>query len=199
VTWKSSAKLDCGERIGYSRCASKYPWFQKTYVVWGRPGPRSSAWALSKLSSAYSSPENAAIAATSDRLYNCPSRRWARLAAAADLAKVYRGLQNHTHASGPSVALGPYHASDVPFLYRNFDNNLILGSPYTPTAAELELSATMIGYWARFAATGNPNGGGAPFWPEFEHDAEDHLLLDIPLVSGTNFHAAGCDFWDANT
>ena len=25
----------------------------------------------------------------------------------------------------------------------------------------------MMGYWTRFAATGNPNGGGAPNWPAF--------------------------------
>ena len=175
---------------------------EAAYVSWARTtfGPTLGDQVLALYpSSAYSSPENAAIAATSDRLYNCPSRRWARLAATAGLAKVYRGLQNHTHANGPSVVLGPYHASDVHFLFRNFDNNLFLGSPYTPTAAELKLSARMIRYWARFAATGNPNGGGATSWPEFEDNAENHLLLDIPFVAGTNFHAAGCDLWDANT
>jgi para-nitrobenzyl esterase len=37
--------------------------------------------------------------------------------------------------------------------------------PFTP--GQFALSAQMMGYWTRFAATGNPNGGGAPHWLRF--------------------------------
>ena len=35
ATRMSIGKSQRSERIGYSRCASKYPWFQKTSVVGG--------------------------------------------------------------------------------------------------------------------------------------------------------------------
>jgi para-nitrobenzyl esterase len=37
--------------------------------------------------------------------------------------------------------------------------------PFKPD--QFALSAQMMGYWTRFAATGNPSGGRAPNWPAF--------------------------------
>src|SRR5947199_37350 len=41
----------------------------------------------------------------------------------------------------------------------------------------------MMGYWLRFAATGNPNGDGPPVWPVYD------LVTDPYLVLGTDVHA----------
>jgi para-nitrobenzyl esterase len=40
--------------------------------------------------------------------------------------------------------------------------------PGPATAAQRQLSDTMIGYWTRFAHTGNPNGGGTPTWHRYD-------------------------------
>jgi len=52
----------------------------------------------------------------------------------------------------------------------------------------------MIGYWTRFAATGDPNGGGAVMWPHYD-DADQHLALDRTIVARTGTKAAACPFW----
>jgi len=46
----------------------------------------------------------------------------------------------------------------------------------------------------RFAASGDPNGDGAPVWPTA--DGDRHLVLDRTPASGTAYKAAACDFWD---
>lgn len=41
----------------------------------------------------------------------------------------------------------------------------------------------MIGYWTRFARTGNPNGAGAPSWPS-QHCGPDHVQALAPGAGG---------------
>jgi para-nitrobenzyl esterase len=54
----------------------------------------------------------------------------------------------------------------------------------------------MIGYWSRFAATGDPNGGGAPEWPAAKPGADSHLQLDTQLEAGDGVRTAQCDLWN---
>jgi carboxylesterase type B len=63
--------------------------------------------------------------------------------------------------------------------------------------AQFTLSAQMMGYWSRFAATGNPNGGGAPYWPAFSpaHQRVEELTSTgtAPTTSFAAYHQ--CAFW----
>jgi len=43
-----------------------------------------------------------------------------------------------------------------------------------------KLTETGSGYWTRFAATGDPNGPGAPHWPAY--DRKTDLCLEIGHV-----------------
>jgi para-nitrobenzyl esterase len=59
----------------------------------------------------------------------------------------------------------------------------------------------MVAAWARFAATGNPNGGGGPVWPRWA--GAGSLLTITGAGHGTfvrpaaEFAAAHhCDLWD---
>jgi para-nitrobenzyl esterase len=66
------------------------------------------------------------------------------------------------------------------------------------TPAQLSLSDQIMGYWARFAATGDPNGGGAPYWPAFI--PEQHQVQEL-TPTGTTPQAGfaaehQCTFWD---
>jgi para-nitrobenzyl esterase len=57
-----------------------------------------------------------------------------------------------------SFPFGAYHAAEIQYLM----NFVGVPAPFTPE--QQALSDAMIGYWARFARTGNPNGEGLPEW-----------------------------------
>ncbi|MBN1630785.1 MAG: carboxylesterase family protein, partial [Thermoleophilia bacterium] len=52
-------------------------------------------------------------------------------------------------------ALGAFHSIEIPYVMGNADLFSSLG---TLTKTDLELSEAIMGYWTRFAATGDPNG-----------------------------------------
>ena len=57
----------------------------------------------------------------------------------------------------------------------------------------------MMGYWTRFAATGNPNGGGAPNWPAFG-GGQPQLQELVPKATAPEAEAVfatahQCAFW----
>ncbi|QKG23799.1 carboxylesterase/lipase family protein [Actinomadura verrucosospora] len=54
-------------------------------------------------------------------------------------------------------AMGAYHASELPYLFETAGTEPL-------AEAQRPLSDQMIGYWARFARTGDPNGSAAPAW-----------------------------------
>ncbi|MDN3353489.1 carboxylesterase family protein [Actinomadura sp. DC4] len=87
--------------------------------------------------------------------------------------------------SAPSFPTGAFHASELQYL---FDDSQFR----TPlTAAQRRLSDQMIGYWTRFARTGNPNGGGAPGWRTFDGN-------DVQPLGGERRNFADehrCGFW----
>ncbi|MEV0146469.1 MULTISPECIES: carboxylesterase/lipase family protein [unclassified Nonomuraea] len=56
--------------------------------------------------------------------------------------------------------MGAYHAADLPYL---FD----VGYNQPLTQQQRHLADHMIGYWTRFAGTGDPNGSDAPAWHPF--------------------------------
>ncbi|MEU9055029.1 carboxylesterase family protein [Streptomyces sp. NPDC048384] len=67
--------------------------------------------------------------------------------------------------------------------------------PLTP--AQRRLSATMTVYWARFAATGDPNAPGPPPWPRYTADEDRIQVLTPDRVGPTTGFAADhhCAFW----
>ena len=58
------------------------------------------------------------------------------------------------------------------------------------------LAKLMSGYWGRFAATGDPNGDGAPTWPRYEVAKDQHLTIDVVPSTGSQLRRTQCDTWD---
>ncbi|XP_066438937.1 fatty acyl-CoA hydrolase precursor, medium chain-like [Eleutherodactylus coqui] len=59
---------------------------------------------------------------------------------------------------------------------------------------EKTLSKEVMNYWANFARTGNPNGEGLVFWPQYDHD-EDYLQINLEHRAAKQLKARKYDFW----
>ncbi|MEE6261848.1 carboxylesterase/lipase family protein [Plantactinospora sonchi] len=109
------------------------------------------------------SPSLAWSAIVTDRGYVCPSAESARHLRDRVPTYVYEFAdrdvpQMFSFPQPPPFPLGAYHGSELPFLHDLTNVSVEL------TAAQRGLSRQMIGYWTRFAATGDPNGPGTPYW-----------------------------------
>jgi para-nitrobenzyl esterase len=110
---------------------------------------------------------------TTDLLFLTPARRLARAHAALN-PKTY--IYYFTHPTGTR---GAYHTSEVPFVFAADPAN--------------ELAKAMSGAWLRFAATGNPNGGGLPQWPAYSSAGDQYLEFGDTIKSGAELHKKEID------
>ena len=89
----------------------------------------------------------------------------------------------------PNFPTGAFHGAELQYL---FDDEQLPG-PQTP--AQRRLASTMISYWTRFAAAGNPNSSGQPRWMPFQSDGWVQSLATTTI--GQTDRSAGhqCAFW----
>lgn len=85
------------------------------------------------------------------------------------------------------MALAANHTIEQAFLFP-------FQGKYKPTDADLSVQQFMVGYWTRFARTGNPNGAGSPQWPVAAGDA--YLEIGTAPSAKRGPDAAKCDVWD---
>ncbi len=140
----------------------------------------------------YPSPAKAFVAVTTDARFICTARQTLRaaIAGAPDVAQ-YRYFFTHPVENGTAAlrALGAWHGEELAFVF----HTLGATASYTPTAAELALSDSMVGLWSAFAATGNPGGG----WPQYASASDPYLGLDDVIAPGAGVRTTQCDFWDS--
>lgn len=96
-------------------------------------------------------------------------------------------LYSFSWVSPPAEYLGygAFHAAEIPYVFHNLPSASGYG------AADDELARAMVGYWTRFAATGDPNGEGAVAWPAWSA-AERYLELTLPVAERTGYRQAIC-------
>lgn len=74
---------------------------------------------------------------------------------------------DHGYPAADERNLHGFHASELPFVFGNFDGT----PPHWPKVPDdpqqRNLSNAMIGYWTSFARTGKPQAAGEPAWPSF--------------------------------
>jgi len=107
--------------------------------------------------------------------------------------RVWRYL--YTHRFENSSFLAPYrafHIAELFFIFGNFSN--LAGSEYIPSTAEADFSQAMMGYWTRFAATGDPNGNSATQWLPYDAANEHMLQLDESFTPINGYHIPHCNF-----
>jgi para-nitrobenzyl esterase len=114
-------------------------------------------------------------------------------------------MPNPENPSGNFLAKAS-HTIDIQFLFPNWHGGNLgvnldqfTGLPRELQGDEITLSDQLVATWTNFAATGDPNGGGAPEWPEFTVDSPTFLQQDIPNATETEAQYRDfyqCDFWD---
>jgi para-nitrobenzyl esterase len=75
---------------------------------------------------------------------------------------------------------GAFHTAELRYVWDNLGQR-----DWAWTSADHALATTMSAAWARFAATGDPNGGGLPHWPVFsaKDDAQvQHFAAAEPVA-----------------
>jgi len=131
----------------------------------------------------YGGPKGAFDALVTDLVFACPARRAARTLQARP-PKVFRYVFTHAR----NAELGATHGSELPFVF---------GTVTKPSADEAALAAVMLGYWTRFARTGDPNGPGAPAWPPVGANADVYQQLAVSIATHANVAEPGCDLLDS--
>jgi para-nitrobenzyl esterase len=145
----------------------------------------------------YPTPRDAYVALTSDIKFVCQARRDLRLLTEAQAPATYRYWFDHVPDNGGEQARrrGAFHGLELAFLFGVLDFSAGTGR-YRPGPGDLAVSAAMQGYWARFAADGDPNGGGAAAWPAYDAERDPSMVLapEPNVIDG--LRAEQCGFWD---
>ena len=141
----------------------------------------------------YPLPRMAIVELATDVAFTCQARRIARsLATSPSASPVYRYYYTHVRDYGPMVALRAAHTAELPFVFRTWSIE-----SYVATQAETALSDALQGYWARLGATGNPNGGGALPWTQYQAANDNVIVFDDTISTDASVKTAKCDFWDS--
>jgi para-nitrobenzyl esterase len=148
--------------------------------------------------SGYPSPDLALSAVVTDELFSCPALSNDTLAEGSGAYGYEFSDPDPPNDFGITFTfpLGPAHSTELQYVFQNIPV-LDVTPPFTP--AQFALSDQMIGYWARFAATGDPNGGNAPYWPRFT--AGNQQIQELvpaatapePAATFAAYHQ--CGFW----
>jgi para-nitrobenzyl esterase len=162
----------------------------------GAAAPR---WLELYPAAAYATPRLAYMAFGRDYILECPARYLARAALAATdgerAGPVWKYLFAHSlQGNATLTALGAFHTLDTRFFMGELD--VFRNIPYTFTAEEQALSDLMQGYLVRFAANGDPNGGGAPEWPSWDAREELFRRFETGGEVGSHWKQQACDLWD---
>ncbi len=131
--------------------------------------------------------EPALIELFTDFAFTCSARLVARAMTSAG-APAWQYAFTRVYPSGET--LGAYHGMEITYAFGVVD-------PLLPrTEVDARLSATMVGYWTRFAATGNPNGEGLPDWPSYRKETDVHLDLGDQIRTGSGRKSDACAIAD---
>jgi para-nitrobenzyl esterase len=148
--------------------------------------------------SAYDTPEYALIAVDSDFNMTCEVRTVAGVIAGANRPPIWRYLYTHRFENDAGLnASRAFHTAELNFVFGNFS---LISPPfanavnYMPTPAEVTFTSDMMGYWTRFAATGDPNGAGAAQWPRYDAQSEGMLQLDNTFTPINGYHIPQCAY-----
>ena len=114
--------------------------------------------------------------------------------------------------------LGPCHGSELPFVFgtivkgslpdgvkRSWSSLVLEGTLRDLRSLfidkyyqdDLRLSDEMIGYWTRFAKTGDPNTKGVFAWPDYQAATDRNIELQVPFTVKAGLENNACNLADS--
>ncbi|WP_307847436.1 carboxylesterase/lipase family protein [Streptomyces sp. F63] len=129
-------------------------------------------------------------AALTDAAFACPAHEANTALARRTPTYAYEFSDPSPVAYDPDAGPGTGHAAEIPYVFR------VPADAWKQASADQRaLSDTMIAYWTRFAATGDPNTPGAPPWPRYDL-MQELRPGNIAPISATAFaRDHQCRFW----
>jgi len=94
---------------------------------------------------------------------------------------VYRFVFAH---AGPQTLDPPGHGDDMTYAFGTGDFD----------ARERAISDTIVALFARFIATGDPNGAGLPHWTRYDPERDNFLRFATGFTEGARWRADGAEF-----
>ena len=117
-------------------------------------------------------------------------------------AYLYQFVRTPASAPGKTNG-GASHASELAYVFNNLDKPREVPDNSDPavvsqSAPDVKLADQISSYWVNFAKTGNPNGGGAPTWPQVTKiDRNQAFLLDVNSHVGDTMTPEQVALYDA--
>jgi len=160
----------------------------------------------------YSEPAVALAAVATDTIFRCPGKAEAAKLAAFTTTYLYQFEYQDGHsqlevalpfigADLPSYDLGAFHSAEIPYVFGydpvleiNFADFSTTLQEWQPATDDEAFWLEVLGYFSRFAATGEPSATGGLQWPAYDAVADQHLILDTTVSIGSNA-ADKCEFW----
>lgn len=106
------------------------------------------------------------LATARDNLYGWTAERLVRKQTALG-QPAFLYLFDHGYPTADAAGLHGFHASELPYVFGNFDRTPPLWPKIPATPQETKLSDAMIGYWTSFARTGQPEAAHEASWTAY--------------------------------
>lgn len=101
----------------------------------------------------------------------------------APLAQTWRFHFTKVSQEAYRLTIGAHHGAEVPYVFGTYDDR-----PHDDTDAAL--SKAMTAAWARFAATGDPNGEKLPTWARYDPAQDNYLEFGPEIKPGAGLRTA---------
>ena len=103
--------------------------------------------------------------------------------------KTFAYLFNRSVAGLPQLAT---HSEELPFVFGSlYEPSFIRHA--APDQIDLQLSATLLRIWARFAVSGDPNGPGLPRWSTYSRATDPYLEFGTMIRPGQAYRKTQLD------
>ncbi|MDN4501414.1 carboxylesterase family protein [Alteromonadaceae bacterium BrNp21-10] len=121
-------------------------------------------------------------ATTRDALYGWTAERLARMQTAIG-QPAYLYLFDHPYEATEKYNLHAFHASEIPYIFGNFDRTPKLWPKNPHTKEEFQFSKAMMDYWSHFAKANIPSADGYDVWKEYGEERMYMSFEEQPILS----------------